>query len=288
MIAYKLATLGVLACSIAALLGACSSDPESGTTSAGGSAATSTSTTTGAGGATSVTATATTTATTTSTGSGNGITCTDGAATNMGEGECDLLQQDCPPGETCRPNYVGDVFIPQCVGGAGLKGAAEQCSDDAECKAGLFCLGSANKQCLAICCPDNDEPCGGGQCSLKVDWNETEFFTFMCSYSQLCELFTPGSCPQGLECHIEDTSQGLTGCVGPSPTQVGEGEECTYLNDCGDSQFCFSQGNPGICRYNCDLAAPAGTAEGLGGCPVGQTCQANFDFGIPGISVCLP
>ena len=213
------------------------------------------------------------------------IECSDGY-TNMAVGECDLLQQNCAQGQTCKPKYTGTDWTTICVVSSGLKGPAENCTDDSECKAGLTCL----NQCLAFCCPDNDQPCGGGACNLQVNWNETEYFTMVCSYAEMCTLFQDMACPDGSECHIEDTTQGLTTCIPPSPTQVEEGENCTFLNDCKDMQFCFAaaQGEQGVCRYNCDTTAPAGTPAGLGGCPAGQTCQPNYNFGIPNVSICLP
>jgi hypothetical protein len=279
----RFVTLAAFAFVPMALFVACSSESESGTVSSG---TTSTTSTTGAGGSSSASTTvATTTAATTTSSTGSGMITCDDAYSNITPGECDLLQQDCGPGKTCKPTGSGADWTTSCKVANGLKGPAESCQDDSECKAGLLCF----DKCLAICCPGSDEPCGGGTCNLQVSWNDTEFFTMVCSYAAACTLFQPNACANGDECHIQDPSQGLTTCLPPSPTQVDEGQDCNFINDCKDMQYCFSQnGEQGVCRYNCDLTAAAGTAPGLGGCPASQTCQPNYDFGIPNVSVCLP
>jgi hypothetical protein len=284
MKSFRGAAFGLLVCSSGLLGAACSSESSggeggSGSTGAATTGETTTGTTGTATGATSATAT-----TSSATGGGT-IDCSDGYS-NIPAGECDLLQQDCGAGMTCKVKPTGDTLTTECQSSSGLKGAAEACASDDECQAGLLCI---NGQCVAVCCPDNDQPCGGGQCSVQLSWNGTRYFTMICSYSEQCELFTEDACPPGQECHIEDTTQGLVACTGPSPQQVDEGGICYFLNDCKDMQFCFSQdGNGGVCRYNCLLEAEPGTAPGLGGCPEGQTCQANYDFGVPGVSICLP
>ena len=275
--------LGAIALSALLLAPACSGDPEA-------AEASSTSTGSGSGGAggaadtASAAETTTSSTTTTSATGGAMIACSD-AYSNIPAGPCDLLQQDCEPGKSCRPQQAVGGYTTKCYSDVGLKGPAEACTADNECQAGLFCIAD---QCRAICCPENDEPCNGGACNLNVSWAGSDSFTFMCSYSLACVLFTEDACPEGYECHLEDTQQGLVGCIQPSGQQVEEGGDCNFLNDCKDMQFCFGQnGEQNVCRYNCDLTTPE-AAPGLGGCPAGQKCLENINFGIPSVSVCVP
>jgi hypothetical protein len=120
-------------------------------------------------------------------------------------------------------------------------------------------------------------------------------FAFVCTYPQACVLFTPGSCPNGEECHIKDGPQGTVVCSAPSGSQVPEGGECEYLNDCGDSLQCTNIPPDGVdagagssCRYNCKVDTWQTLEPGLGGCPANQTCD-DFEYAaLPNIGICRP
>ena len=243
----------------------------------------------GAGGATTTTTSTTTTTTTTTTSTGTGgaapITCAQKYTSIVG-GPCDLLQQDCGPGETCRPwSTANGGWTTKCLVNSGLKSRGATCHGDAECEAHLFCTGTQKVagQCAPVCCPANDEPCGGGKCNLSVSLGGNDFL-YQCTYLTACTLLTKDACAAGEDCHLQDAKQGYAACVAPSGANVPEGGACQYINDCGDMQLCAQ----GLCRYNCYLgAAGQGVAAGLGGCPVGETCVES-QTGIDGVGVCNP
>jgi hypothetical protein len=261
----------------AAIFVACTSDDSQSSSGGSTTATTSTSTSAGTGGGTTSSSSATT-----GTGGGGPIVCTD-VYSNITPGECDLLQQDCGAGMTCRPAQVeANVWSTHCVAGGGLKGPASPCTSNNECEAGLFCIGPEDlAQCIPVCCPGTDEPCGSGNCNLTVSYGTQGKFVMMCSYSPECTLLTMNACPGGGECHIQEL--GLAACVPPSAQQVDEGGPCMFINDCKDMQFC----GPGdVCRYHCFVSG-SDQPPGLGGCPAGQVCN-NLDFGIPDIGLCEP
>jgi hypothetical protein len=221
------------------------------------------------------------------------IKCPGAVSSNIAKGPCDLLQQDCPAGETCTPIQVGATWTTSCESADGLKGPGETCDHPSECRAGTFCLQSG--QCTMPCCPDNDEPCGGGTCNVSVNFasGPSAPTVEMCAYSKQCRLLTPGACDPGQDCHIEDPSQGLATCTAPSDNVVGELGTCTYLNDCHDNQECFRLPGEttGTCYWYCyrNLQTPA--LPGEGGCPTGETCVDSIDgialdFGVPNIGLC--
>jgi hypothetical protein len=273
-------TIGAVACGDSG--GTTSGSGASGPGSGGGT----TSTATGMGGA------GTTTTTTTSTSSGP-LMCPS-AVTNIPVGECDLFLQDCPnTNQTCA--FVdagaggggGASTTTACVTANGLKTLGQDCANQGECAAGLFCIGDPGK-CTAACCPDTDEPCMGGSCNqiINVGGTAPNELTFMaCSFAAMCTLFTPDSCVAGEDCHLD--GPGFATCSQPSPTPKMEGEACMYVNDCGDSQICAGNMTDGyFCRYLCQIGSSA--AAGLGGCPANQTCDGGFDTGFTDVGLCVP
>lgn len=196
-------------------------------------------------------------------------------------GECDLLQQDCPAGETCRPTPGGGgLFTTQCQNAPGLKALGASCINNNECQAGLFC---AINRCSPVCCNNSvgDVPCEGGACNLSLSYSDDPAqYVWLCTYAAQCIPLTANACPEGEECHLE--MMGVTSCFPPSGANAQEGEACQYLNDCGDMQHC----QVNVCRYLCSLQ-PNAEPPGLGGCPVGQTCTM-FGSGITDLGVCQP
>jgi hypothetical protein len=207
-------------------------------------------------------------------------------------GPCDLLAQNCPPGKTCQPAGTSTA----CIVSAGVKAAGETCYDGTECDAKLICIGQPVGTCVAFCCPDMArEPCDTHICNTQVNYGNGEF-AYVCSYGQRCQLLTADACPPGLECHVEDTTQGIAVCGAPSGTAVPELGPCHYINDCATMQDCFvgAGGPAGVCLYYCALSGPGTSAvPGLGGCPNGETCQSTYNgqsvnTGVMNVGVCIP
>lgn len=273
---------------IAAAFAACSN----GTTSSGASSATGTSSGNGSGGAGSGGAGSGGAASSTGTGKVDAgptgpIVCKSTSSfSTVPKGNCDILQQNCPGGETCRPVQGASDFVTECVGGTGLKTAGELCVADSECDAKLFCIST---KCTPVCCRDNDEPCNGGICNINVKFGTHAIF--LCHYAPKCELLVPDACAPGLDCHIEDAKQSLATCGEPNGKTVPELAACLYINDCATMQECFKGDN--VCHYYCRLSGGTGQAPGLGGCPAAEDCLDTYNgqalkLGVPGIGLCFP
>lgn len=211
-------------------------------------------------------------------------------------GPCDLFQQDCPAGKTCKELHNSNgTWTTQCVTANGLKGEGETCAVDEECLAKLTC---AAGRCAPVCCAATNAPCLGGICNLFIQLDNTgKVNKEVCHYAKACTLLTESACEQGFSCHIEDNEQGLATCVQPSGANTPDLGACGFLNDCADMEHCLnpSSGNPGKCHFYCYLAQPdpSSPGAGLGGCPTGQTCQAKvdgvvFNFNLPEIGLCAP
>jgi hypothetical protein len=256
----------------------------SGTDSNGNPTTTTNTTPTGTGG---------TTTTSGSGGSGGGggaaLTC-DVVYTNITDGVCDLLAQNCPNGGTCDVSTMNGVKTYCRPGSGGLKNIGAACQSASECKDRLFCIDS---KCSAFCCPSTDEPCAGGSCDIHITFGGNSY-AMACSFSQACELFQ-GQCPEGEDCHITNGSQGLVVCDQPSGAAVPEGGACEYRNDCGDSMQCNhiapdngDGGTVGVCRFNCLVDNWQALTPGLGGCPATETCH-DLSYGqLPNVGVCMP
>jgi len=264
--AYRVIRTALLLMGVAGLTAAaCSDETEGETDGSGGD---------GAGGAT-------TTTPTTAGGTGGTpdipIECPSGDYTTIPTvGECDLLQNDCPPGFGCEPVTDGD-WTTGCVAGNGLKGPGQPCVSAGDCKPGSECVFDV---CAPVCCPDNDEPCEGGLCNVVNQFGD--YLVRYCSYLAQCDLFDPNQCDDGVLGNCYPSGMGYAICAPASATQVGDGEACENLNDCLTNMWC-SGGT--TCRYTC-LIDGSSTVAGEGGCPAGQTCNPNPQFGIDGVGLC--
>jgi hypothetical protein len=273
MMAYRSWAIG-LALSGVVAFAACSGDTTNETPGSGGAG-------TGAGPGTG--GSEPTTSSSSSGGGSEPLTCAV-AYTNVVKDECDLLQQDCAPGQTCRPINTAAGWRTKCRTDTGFKGPGKSCQLDQECEAGLGCIGAPNGWCSHVCCPPTNEPCGAGSCNVEVELGGA--FAMMCSFAPQCELFEPDACANAEECHVSDVGQGLATCIAPSDQQVPEGETCKFLNDCADMQHCPLAPN-NRCRYYCALEGWEGLTLEVGGCPAGQSCTA-WPLGVAGVGLCQP
>lgn len=282
--------LTLLATSSTILVAACS-DTMKATTSTSSGTATSSSGTGGGGASTSV-----------ASGTGGAepdagpLTCKLHTYSTIKNGPCDLLAQDCPAGQTCKELAFGNgTWSTQCVVTNGLKGEGQVCNVDEECRAKLTCVGG---RCTPVCCAATNAPCLGGLCNLTISLDPAGKVTKqVCLYSETCDLLTANACSNGNLCQIRDAQQGLATCFPPSGAVPDLGP-CHFINECADMESCLG-GTPtkaGSCHFYCylDQADPASPPAGLGGCPVGQTCQtspiagAGFDFNLPNVGLCAP
>jgi hypothetical protein len=220
----------------------------------------------------------TTASSSSSSSSGGFINCAGGYATFQ-QGPCDLLQQDCDPGFHCTwKSAGGGDWTTECVPRGGLKGLAAECEVETECEAGLTCFFDV---CTPICCPGNEQPCGGGSCNLLVSLDADDTVR-LCTYSQQCTPLTADACPEDTFCHFEEPT--VSTCVPSSGEDALQGEPCMNLNDCGDMQQCAVDADD-TCRFICELD-PNSQPPGFGGCPIGQDCRTTPLIEIDGLGIC--
>src|SRR5262249_40588594 len=155
----------------------------------------------------------------------------------------------------------------------------EDCSAPNECAEKLYCISG---KCSPVCCRDNAAGCNGAICDISAQVGQYEMF--FCHYAPKCTLLTDDACPAGLDCHIEDVTQGLATCGVPSGTVSPDLGACQFLNDCANMEQCWS----GACHFYCWPNAAPGTAPGLGGCPAHQICKTaaggqKIDYGVPNL-----
>jgi hypothetical protein len=289
--------LPVLVTLVAAPLVACSDEVSTTASTASGSSSA------GTGGASGVGGAGGAPGTTASTGAGGSapdagpLVCANHSYSSIKQGDCDLLQQDCPPSYTCQEFQSQGVWSTQCVFANGLKSEGQKCVYHSECLEKLTC---ESGRCTPVCCQATNAPCLGGVCDLEVQFGGTgKNFKRVCHYAKACELMTVDACEAGFRCHIQSVTDGVVSClIEPPNGVVADLGVCHYVNECGDMEHCQNPSgfNGGKCHYYCylDQANPFSPGAGLGGCPAGQTCQSGsldgkpIVLGIPNIGLCAP
>ncbi|MBI4700424.1 MAG: hypothetical protein HY744_04525 [Deltaproteobacteria bacterium] len=278
--------LGAAGLAVGVALAACSGDKDETGNGDGAGAGQASSSSSGGGGSSASSSSGSSSSSSSSSGGGGGgpIECA-APYTDVTKGECDLLQQDCPPGSWCDVGSKEGVTTTLCkASSGGLKDTGAECKKTSECTTGLKCL---DDHCSPYCCPSNDEPCKGGICDIQVGYPSGNF-AMMCSYSQACKLFE-GSCPQGQACHVADQDQGLAVCDSPSGQPVEEGGKCKFRNDCGESQLCACKAADDCqCRHFCLVSSWQQKEPGKGGCLPGRTCKSWGQPALPDVGICEP
>jgi len=190
--------------------------------------------------------------------------------TDVPQGECDVYQQDCSPGQACTVIADGADYTTACSPLWGGKGPGEACSSAVECETSLYCVFG---RCSPACCYAPNLPCApDSYCMAWQDYGPYQLLR--CGYLAPCELFSPGSCagaePAGL-CHLEAQFQ-VSLCMPPPSTGINdEGDLCFGQNQCGEGQACWPGSTPSRCRYNCLLGASS--LPGEGGCPAARPAR---------------
>lgn len=200
-------------------------------------------------------------------------------------GECDLFEGGCAAGHHCVAQATASDVVAVCEpSSGGPNGAGEPCVDDAACQDAMICNGGL---CHPYCCPETNEPCGANQCNLQLNFTGTDKYAMVCAYNPTCQLFTPGSCAEGTDCHVADEVKGIAVCHEPAEPYVDPPEPCAFVNNCGDSQYCSE-----TCFWHCDVStwdSERAPAPGLGGCPEGTECVLlNGWDGFPNLGSCQP
>lgn len=222
------------------------------------------------------------------------------------KGPCDLILQDCPKDskgkdQECVVGGTADDPVTECV----TVQASQQlplgrgCCPNGSgnpCLPGLNCVGRPcedggpiSGRCSPACCKGNDTACGvsdpegiTGACDLTIVNSKNKPLYDTCSYRERCKPFKVEPCKAGQVCLTED-KLGTASCL--SSFGKGNGEACTFANECADGFICAGSGDAGKCRMVCLLPNTthpfdAGVEDGgplMGGCIAGETCRIAFD-----------
>lgn len=223
------------------------------------------------------------------------------------KGPCDLILQDCPKDskgkdQECVVGGTEDAPVTECVAvqaSQQLKIGSACCPNSPSgnpCLPGLSCVGRPcedggpiSGRCSPACCKGNDTACGAsdpegisGACDLTIVNSKNKPLYDVCSYREKCQPFKVEPCKSGQVCLVED-KLGTAACL--SSFGKGNGEACTFANECADGFICAGSGDAGKCRMVCLLPNTthpfdASVEDGgpfRGGCLSGETCRIAFD-----------
>ncbi|MBN8616803.1 MAG: hypothetical protein J0L92_39835 [Deltaproteobacteria bacterium] len=212
-------------------------------------------------------------------------------------GECDLLAQDCPMGETCvyaLPDAMATAPQTVCapIVGAGSEEGSACCALNS-CDTGLVCVGATETMpgsgmcstmgsCRRYCCGSSSD-CAVGELCTSFG---SSFSGGICDTSDDCSLVAQTGCPAMQGCYPD--MGGTVQCIAPTAAMAAEGATCMFTNDCVPGTGCFTVtpgggGTPrSVCLRFCDVG------DGAADCTAtGTTCQAAGDLPT-GTGVCPP
>lgn len=218
-------------------------------------------------------------------------------------GNCDLLAQDCAPGEDMQPRTCVYALpemgatVPQTVCapivGAGAEEGGACCAINS-CDTGLVCVGAVESgpgtcstmgTCRRYCCGSSSDCAGGEVCSGFGGG----FMGGICDTIDGCDLVDQTGCEDESGTGCYPGTGGATQCVRPTMAMAAEGATCMFTNDCVPGTGCFTVTPSGggmarsVCLRFCD------TGDGAADCPgsMGMACQAAA--GLPtGTGICPP
>lgn len=222
------------------------------------------------------------------------------------KGECDLVAQDCMPGQECALTMADGGYTSKCQQeGTGTQPKGGTCTSSSNCVPGTECQMG---RCAPFCCqgdPNADQKCGmspdskPGICNLTLVDKNNKTVGYACTYSDDCKPFQVVPCPMGSACLIQDMS-GKATCtqINPMPG-LDEGKPCSFANECKDGMYCINSlpDGGGACAWGCYLgngpydAGIKNNPPGQGGCPKmpkAETCKIMVQ-GLPNwFGICAP
>jgi hypothetical protein len=144
-----------------------------------------------------------------------------------------------PPAEGCgvSADKSGSPVAACAPAGSGESGAP--CVSEADCRAGLACVGEGNAgQCRPYCClePDpcaTDTYCAERKQKADLSPGQTPLVVPVCVPADKCSLDEPYPCPAGTSCKCKDGTactvvkdDGTTSCVPPGTGHAGDKCPC--------------------------------------------------------------
>jgi hypothetical protein len=179
-----------------------------------------------------------------------------GLSGGVGYCGCEVLQDQCGTGGTCRP-LNAEIAV---CGLPGARRIGEACEVSADCGRDAVCFGSQSNGyfCRRMC--DERLECGGeGTCELQP----SGLFG-----ACVCQL-RASDCGAGRSCKVAGNYQGASALCEQNGRGV-VGTPCVVSKDCGSDLVCWGTDAAGyFCRQTCDASLA---------CSGGQSCTA-----IPGL-----
>lgn len=182
--------------------------------------------------------------------------------------EADCEGVDCAVVRSCAPSGASAVGAP--------------CVSQADCGAGLACVGEGRSGiCRPYCCQGTARSCGRGTfCDERSFPEAPEIFVPVCLPVDDCALTDPFPCPVGQDCSCQEDRacvvvrpDGETACTVPGAGQHGDPCTGTQTAECAHGFVCHPEVG---CRKLCSIIAPTDSTEPQ--CPNGGLCQSPSDF----------
>ncbi|MEM6990130.1 MAG: hypothetical protein AAF721_06525 [Myxococcota bacterium] len=198
-----------------------------------------------------------------------------------GLGECNTLEQDCPPGQRCVPTGIGGTWsTTECKPiDAAPADVGEPCvptnevtSGDDNCGEGLVCwqFGGMQTECLGLC------GCGseGPECPVGFTCAAANAGVLAVCFANCDPLLQ--NCPNGDGCYFAESAFLCSPDV--SDPMTGAGDPCSFLNDCPAGTGCVDEALVTGCT---SASCCAAFCEDDRDCPNNGQCQPFFGQGQP-------
>lgn len=205
----------------------------------------------------------------TSTGTTPTTGCSGDCGPDLPAIDCDLLAQDCPPGNKCSSN--GDVTfcapLDPAPGGPGQACTVTAKGVDS-CAAGSFCW--VDEVCHPLCSPDADPSCAPGSACVNGD-----------GLAQICVASCNPlvqDCPEGQVCVIP--SSNVPVCAPDvSGTEGQAGDVCEFSNSCDPGNQCDQKASVPACAGASCCTPFCNTGLPESGCAIDQMCLLFYPIG---------
>lgn len=190
--------------------------------------------------------------------------------------EADCVGDSCQLERSCAPS------------GASLGG--EPCVSQADCGAGLACVGEGRSGiCRPYCCQGTARSCLDGTfCDERSFPEAPEIFVPVCLPVDDCALTDPYPCPEGQDCTCSEgracvvvRPDGETACTIPGAGQQGDPCTGTQTAECAHGFVCHPEAG---CQKLCSIIVSSDSIEPQ--CPNGGLCQSPSEFP-SGLGICV-
>ncbi len=174
--------------------------------------------------------------------------------------------------------------VERACGPYGASAVGQPCVSQADCAAGLACVGGGGGGiCRPYCCQGTTRSCGEGLfCDERSFAEAPEIFVPVCLPVDNCSLTEPFPCTDGQECTCSNDracvvvrSDGATSCTVPGPGRTGDPCTGTQTAECAHGFVCQPEVG---CMKLCSTILSSDAEEDEPQCPAGGQCMAPPEF----------